>query len=138
MEHKDVKRIAEIEKESFSTPWSEDSIMAEVDNPNSLYLIYENSGYIIGYIGMYLVADEVDINNIAICKDQRKKGYGIKLLQEAINQTSIMGYKAVTLEVRESNLQAIELYKKFKFVVEGKRKNFYTNPVEDGLIMWKR
>lgn len=138
MEHRDIKSVAQLEKESFSRPWSEQSLEKEVDNPNSFFLVYEEKKEIIGYMGMYLIIDEADITNIAISEIYRGKGYGRKLLMEAVNQIFEKGYQAVTLEVRKSNETAVHLYEKAGFQIEGERKNFYESPTEDAFIMWKR
>lgn len=138
MKHSDVEVVAQLEIECFSHPWSEASLIKEVENANSLFLVYETEQKIIGYIGMYLVIDEADITNIAITKSYRGKGYGRKLLMEAMNHVFMANYQAITLEVRESNQTAIHLYEETGFEIEGVRKNFYDNPTENALIMWKR
>ncbi len=138
MNHKDIEFVAQLEKECFSRPWSEQSLKKETDNPNSLFLVYEENQKIIGYIGLYLIVEEADITNIAISESYRGKGYGRKLLAEAMNQVFLKDYHAVTLEVRRSNLAAIHLYQSMGFQVEGIRKNFYDFPTEDAYIMWKR
>ncbi len=66
MEHRDIKFVAQLEQQCFSRPWSEQSLQQEVDNQNSLFLVYAEKQEIIGYIGMYLIIDEADITNIAI------------------------------------------------------------------------
>lgn len=138
MNYDDVEAVTELEQECFSRPWSKESLKKEVNNPNSLFLIYEINKKTIGYIGMYLVIDEADITNIVITKSYRGKGYGKKLLAEAINQVFSMGYLGVTLEVRKSNKTALSLYERLGFKIEGERRNFYDAPLENALIMWKR
>lgn len=138
MEHRDIKSVAELERQCFSRPWSERSLERETDNPDSLFLVYEKDQEIIGYIGMYLIVDEADITNIAVSERYRGKGYGKKLLIEAANRIFAEGYQAMTLEVRKSNRPAICLYERAGFQIEGERKKFYESPTEDALIMWKR
>lgn len=138
MNYDDVEAVTKLEQECFSRPWSKESLKKEVNNPNSLFLIYEINKKTIGYIGMYLVIDEADITNIVITKSYRGKGYGKKLLAEAINQVFSMGYLGVTLEVRKSNKTALSLYERLGFKIEGERRNFYDTPLENALIMWKR
>lgn len=138
MNHNDIEFVAQLEKECFSRPWSKQSLKKEIDNPNSLFLVHEEKQKVIGYIGLYLIAEEADITNIAISESYRGKGYGRKLLTEAMNQVFSGDYHAVTLEVRKSNLAAIHLYQSMGFKVEGIRKNFYDFPTEDAYIMWKR
>ncbi|MCI8670362.1 MAG: ribosomal protein S18-alanine N-acetyltransferase [Lachnospiraceae bacterium] len=138
MEHRDIKSVAQLERQCFSRPWSEQSLEQEVDNQNSLFLVYEDNQEIIGYIGMYLIIDEADITNIAVSEIHRGKGYGKQLLQEAVKRIFAEGYQALTLEVRKSNCPAICLYERAGFQIEGERKNFYECPAEDAFIMWKR
>ncbi len=138
MEHRDIKSVAQLEQQCFSRPWSERSLEREVDNPNSLFLVYEEKQEIVGYIGMYLIMDEADITNIAVSEIYRGKGYGKKLLMEAVNRIFAKGYQAMTLEVRKSNRPAICLYERAGFKIEGERKRFYESPTEDAFIMWKR
>lgn len=138
MECRDIKSVARLEQACFSQPWSERSLEQEIDNPDSLFLVYEEKQEIIGYIGMYLIMDEADITNIAVLESFRRKGYGTKLLMEAADRIFKGGYQAMTLEVRKSNGPAIHLYEQAGFRVEGERKNFYESPREDAFIMWKR
>ena len=138
MEHRDIKFVAQLEQQCFSRPWSEQSLQQEVDNQNSLFLVYAEKQEIIGYIGMYLIIDEADITNIAISESYRGKGYGKKLLMEAVNRVFAEGYQAMTLEVRKSNRPARCLYERAGFQIEGERKKFYECPTEDAFIMWKR
>lgn len=138
MRMEDIEAVHELEIQCFSTPWSKESLAKEVDNDSSMFFVYEDNGEILGYAGMYLIIDEGDITNVAVSVKHRRKGIAGEILRQLFSKASEKGIKSFTLEVRKSNLGAISLYEAMGFVTEGCRKNFYDNPKEDGLIMWRR
>ena len=138
MKIEDVPYVAQIERQCFSTPWSEQSLMKYADGKDSLFCVVEVNGVIAGYAGMYYVYPEADITNVAILNDYRGCGYAKALLEHMLRVSGESGITEFTLEVRKSNTTAIKLYEKFGFVSEGIRKNFYDAPKEDAVIMWKR
>lgn len=133
----DEKAIALLEKECFSKPWSEKAILDAREN-NTVFLVAENQEKIIGYAGLQIILDEGYITNVAVTKECRGKGVAKALMEklEEIGDKRELAF--ITLEVRESNLAAINLYKKFGYEKEGERKNFYENPKENAHIMTKR
>ena len=143
----DVPAVAEVEKQCFSLPWSEQSLINSVVREDTLFLVCEESvakegnnlelaeSGIVGYIGMYLSFDEGDITNVAVAPSHRKKGYGETLVSSAIAHAKEKRLEMILLEVRVSNTPAISLYKKMGFEELGLRKKFYEHPVEDALIM---
>lgn len=138
MQKENLGQIAQIEKASFSMPWSEKSFEEALDNPNAFYVVAEEEGRVTGYCGAYLILDEADVNQVAVDSSRRNQGIGKKLMEALLERLKQAGASAVTLEVRKSNRAAIALYESLGFVTEGIRKNFYEKPVEDALIMWKR
>lgn len=138
MQKEDLGQIAQIEKASFSMPWSEKSFEEALDNPNAFYVVAEEEGRVAGYCGAYLILDEADVNQVAVDSSRRNQGIGKKLMEALLERLEQAGASAVTLEVRKSNQAAIALYESLGFATEGIRKNFYEKPVEDALIMWKR
>lgn len=138
MEFRDVPAVHALEQECFSKPWSEQSLRAVVGRTDTLFLVLEEENCILGYMGMYIVAGEADITNIAVTTTMRGKGYGRQLLQCAISKTLQRNIMEMTLEVRSSNQAAIHLYEQTGFRTEGIRKNFYDAPKEDAYIMWRR
>ena len=89
-------------------------------------------------MGISIVLDEGYITNIAVTKTERKKGVGTALIERVFAHAKDNSLYFVSLEVRESNQNAISLYETLGFKPEGKRKNFYDNPKEDALILTKR
>ena len=138
MEVSDLEEVYAIEKDIFAVPWSYDSFTNTLKLPNTIYLVAETQGIIVGYIGVWKVLDEADITNVAVKEENRKQGIGQLLLNEAIGIARNEGIKDITLEVRKSNEFAILLYEKNGFKNVGIRPGYYEQPKEDAIIMWKR
>ena len=132
-----VEQIAEMEKLCFSDPWSERSIASELENPLSLWLVYEQEGKVLGYIGSQSVEPESDMMNLAVLPEARKQGIAQALVAELTRLLHSRGIESLTLEVRRSNGPAIALYTKLGFEIVGIRPRYYVNPREDALIMRK-
>lgn len=132
-----VAQIAELEKLCFNDPWSQNSIASELGNKLSLWLVAEENGNVLGYVGSQTVLGETDMMNIATHPDYRKKGIGTSLINALIDVLAEQGSHSLMLEVRASNDPAISVYKKLGFDEIGRRKNYYRNPKEDALILRK-
>ena len=137
MNESHVAQVAALEKLCFSDPWSATSIASELENPLSLWLIAEEDGAVCGYVGSQTVLDETDMMNIAVRPDCRRKGIAAALIAELVSRLKARGSRILRLEVRESNLPAIALYKAMGFTQLGLRKNYYRNPKENALILGK-
>ena len=133
----DAVKIAGLEKECFSSPWSENAVL-EGMRYNTAFFKAVAGGEFAGYIGVTAVAGEGYINNIAVKKEYREKGAGSLLLNRALDFAREEKLDFLSLEVRRSNTAAISLYKKLGFKSEGERKGFYDNPKEDAAIMTRR
>ncbi len=136
----DVPEVVEIEKESFTTPWSAISFYNEIYNPRSLSRVAviiedEFRGTIAGYICMNRILDECHILNLAVKPEHRRKGIAKALLKNVLDSDEIKPCRFVYLEVRVSNYPARSLYKSFGFREIGLRKGYYHNPVEDAVVM---
>ena len=132
----DAPHIAELEKECFADPWSQNAI-TEAAEYGTVFLLAEQDGKILGYLGMKPVLDEGYISNVAVTSSARGKGIGSALLEKLTSYAKENGIKTISLEVRPSNAPAIALYEKFGYKQVGRRKNFYSHPTEDGLILTK-
>ncbi len=138
MEVRDLDQIMIIELESFTTPWSKESFRVEIEeNILAKYFIAEIDGKVVGYGGIWLILDEGHITNIAVSKEYRGLGVGNRLVEALIIHCRENDIRNMTLEVRESNLVAQNLYKKYGFLEYGIRPNYYADDHEDALIMWK-
>ena len=136
MKTEHIPFVAQLEKECFSSPWSENALAEELRNPDSHFLVAE-CGEIAGYIGVQEICGEAYITNIAVFEKFRKNGIGRMLLRAAAEGAESRNCEFITLEVRISNAAAISLYESEGFEKVGIRKNFYTSPVEDGAIYTK-
>jgi ribosomal-protein-alanine N-acetyltransferase len=133
----DIPIVAEIEKESFTLPWSAEAFRTElVHNRFAHYSVLEQDGQIIGYGGMWVIADEAHVTNIALREPFRGRGLGELLLRSLMEEARSKGAARMTLEVRVSNERAQRLYRKLGFVSHGVRPGYYTDNAEDALIMW--
>ncbi len=137
---KDLSEILAIEKESFTSPWTEGMFLDELKVAHAQCLVarlsYDNKSTIGGYMIFWIIADEAHLHNIAVKKEFRRQGLAqgfMNIMREISKQA---GVKSQTLEVRESNTGAINLYRKCGFVVKGRRPLYYTDTHEDALIMW--
>lgn len=129
-----ISAVAQIEKLCFSTPWSENGLSEELGNSLARFFVLISEGAVAGYIGAHNVMGEVYITNVAIHPDYRKRGFAKALISHLIkNCRTEDGF--VTLEVRESNIPARNLYSALGFKEVGLRKKFYEHPVEDAVLM---
>ena len=135
MNENDVEAVAAIEAATFRTPWSKDAFYKEVtDNACARYVVLREDGEAIAYAGVWFVLDEGHITNIAVREDRRGMGYGEQVTRAMIQLAADSGMNWMTLEVRRSNVAAINLYHKLGFIDVGFRKRYYEN-TEDALIM---
>lgn len=138
MELNDLDDIMAIEKDAFTTPWSRNAFKTEItENLLAKYIVAEVEGRVVGYAGIWLILDEGHITNIAVSKDSRGQGIGNYLVMGLIDFCKKSKIYNMTLEVRESNIVAQNLYKKYGFLDCGIRPNYYSDDHENAMIMWK-
>lgn len=130
----DIPRIAQIEKESFSLPWSEKDFNFSLTEDYQIFLAAEIDGQAEGYAVIYSAAGEAQLANIACSKAFRRSGVASLLLERALEELKDK-CDIMFLEVRASNYEAQKLYNKFGFEAFSVRKGYYDNPKEDALIM---
>ena len=136
---KDVIRLAELDQNIFADFWSEKAFISSVDSKMEIVPVVtlNDTDEIVAYAAVSFVLDECNINRIAVVPEFRGRGLGTYLLG-CIEDHLPSEVSIFNLEVRESNVHAIEMYEKFGYTVLGRRKNFYRCPVEDALLMTKR
>lgn len=137
MQSSHLEQVAEIEKKSFVHPWSIESLKAELYKDDSYFFVAIADEKIVGYMGFNTVLDEAYVANVAVLPQYRGQGIGRALVNHACVLCREMNMSFITLEVRSSNLPAISLYQSIGFKEVGRRKNFYTEPTEDALLMTK-
>ncbi len=137
----DIPQVLAVDRISFTLPWSESAYRFEL-NENELSWLWvaeeepaEGTRRITGIIVLWLIVDEAHIATIAVHPDYRGRGIGRALLVEALVKAIQQGASTATLEVRESNLAAQHLYRRFGFEVVGRRPRYYRDNQEDALIM---
>lgn len=132
-----VPQVAQLEKECFHDPWSENSLAGELNNPLSLWLVALYEQQVVGYVGSQSVMGEADMMNIAVSSQYRRMGIAQELVERLVSALGEKDVHSVALEVRASNEPAKALYSKLGFLPVGRRPNYYRNPKEDALIMRK-
>ena len=135
MREDDITQVMEIEKISFSTPWTEYMFLGELYRKNAFQRVAVFAEKIIGYICVNYVLHESHIPNLAVDPDFRRRGVASGLMNDAIRELKKKGCVFMYLEVRASNVGAQKFYEIFDFVIQGVRKKYYGNPDEDALIM---
>lgn len=138
MEERDLPEVCAIEREAFSMPWSEEGFRNSLSLGYALFLAAEYEGQIAGYCSCYQSLEEAEIMNVAVKRELRGRGIAKALLQELFRIGKSRGAFCYMLEVRAGNETAIGLYESQGFERGGFRRNFYENPREDALVMWKR
>ena len=138
MRESHVAQIAALEEATFSLPWDEASIRAELDNPLALWLVWVEDEQVLGYVGSQTVFEDADILNVAVLPTARRRGIAEALMTALESRLSERGAERITLEVRASNAPAIALYRKLGYAQVGLRKNYYEKPREDALILQKQ
>ncbi len=133
----DIPMVVAIEEVSFPTPWTTESFVSELkDNNLARYYCLEINNKVIGYMGLWLVIGEAHITNVAIWPGCRGQGWGEYLMLNVMNEMRKLGISSITLEVRVSNTTAQNLYQKLGFKPAGLRKRYYSDNMEDAIIMW--
>ncbi len=130
-----AKDVAEIEKLFFSHPWSEATLASEMEDNNSHFFGAFIEGELAGYIGGRTLFDESEIYNVGVNPKFRRKGAAKALIERFIEAARERDTQQIFLEVRPSNLPAINLYEKVGFVFCGLRKNYYSDPTENAILM---
>lgn len=132
----DVPAVVELDQNSFSLPWPERSFRFELsDNPASRCWVAEIDGRVVGMLVAWIFVDEAHIATIATHPDYRRRGIARKLLAYALQSAMREGAQNSFLEVRESNLPAQDMYRKFGYIQVGRRKRYYKDNDEDAILM---
>ena len=129
----DCEAVAEIDRSTFSTPYSVEGYRKECEDPKAVTLVVLSEGQIIGYANLWNIDGDVTLNNIAVAPGHRSKGAGAQLMEAILRRFSDCGF--ITLEVRSSNERAIAFYRRYGFVQVGLRRDFYEKPSEDAVLM---
>ncbi|MGE5449852.1 MAG: ribosomal protein S18-alanine N-acetyltransferase [Methanomassiliicoccales archaeon] len=137
MQESDLDQVMLIEQVAFPTPWSKQSYEGELINQFATYYVIDIEGEIAGYGGIWCVFEEAHITNVAVAPAHRRQGLGRVLMEALLERARIKEASRVYLEVRPSNLAAINLYRGFGFLPGGVRRGYYTDNQEDALLLIK-
>jgi [ribosomal protein S18]-alanine N-acetyltransferase len=132
----DVPRVMEIEVQCFPTPWHESAYLTELSNRSAYYVVARVEGLVVGYAGLWIIMDESHITTIGVDPIYRGKKIGEQLLLAMIDEAMSRGAHRVTLEVRERNMVAQNLYRKYGFAPAAIRRGYYTDNNENAVVMW--
>jgi len=141
----DIREVAALEKIIFPLPWSALAFEYELrHNPMADFSVLRHrtpqrkgdpSRPVLGYAGFWVIVDEAHICTLGVHPDWRGRGLGELLLVHLVDRAAERGVSVVTLEVRDSNLAAQNLYRKYGFAPAGRRKRYYVDNNEDAIIM---
>lgn len=142
MKEEHLDEVSAIEAQSFSTPWSRQAFADSIAADNYCYLVAtacpENGDHVLGYAGAVISFEDADVTNIAVSSEYKRLGIGEKLMEGLCLACKKRGALFIHLEVRVSNTPARNLYTKLGFTEDGIRKNFYSKPTEDAILMTKK
>lgn len=134
LEKKDSADVAALEKKCFSTPWTEKEFSLSFDQKIFKVFGLKKDDTLVAYIAMYHTVDELEILNIATDPKQRRNGAGKRLLALMLCIGQKLGIQQAFLEVRRTNIPAINLYEQMCFSQIGVRKKYYSDTGEDALL----
>ena len=135
----DLTGVLEVEEESFTNPWTRDMYSWELQNRSvcHIFVVRTDECRVAGFCAFWLVFDEIHINNLAVRPAFRSRGIGTALMSHVLAEAQKLGARRATLEVRASNGAARRMYERLGFYVAGTRRSYYSQPVEDALILWR-
>lgn len=135
----DLDEILDIERASFSMPWSRGAFLYEIEqNRVARCRVVRHGGRLVAYLCLWDIADEIHITNIAVHPQHRRRGIARALMTAVLEEARSQGHQVVVLEVRPSNQEAIGLYDSLGFQVVGRRRGYYYDTGEDALVMEAR
>lgn len=131
--------VLEIEEASFNNPTTREWYERELARPEVcfIYVLRTSEHAAAAFCAFWRIADQAHINNLAVRPELRRRGLGIRMLDAVIAEVEKLGAASLGLEVRRSNVAAQRLYTRAGFREDGVRKSYYTQPVEDALLLVK-
>ncbi len=134
MQRSDLAAVQRLECASQKEPWNLQHFTDELENPVASVDLYWHNNQLGGFLCTWLIAGELQIQNLATLPAMRRCCVAVRLLEYVIARSKIVGLTSIWLEVRVSNTPAIALYERFGFSADGKRSEYYPDG-EDALIM---
>lgn len=136
----DLDAVSALEAESFRNPWSREMLGREIaESPAARVYVLRVPEYpVAAFCACWVVADELHINTVAVRPELRRRGLGRALMERLLEAVAAEGVRRATLEVRRSNIPALRLYEQLGFATAAVRESYYTQPVEDAVILWRQ
>lgn len=131
----DMSSILEIERSSFSVPWSEGAFRSLLRRRDSLLIVAAEGGRVVGYAAAWFAAGEGELGDLAVDPDHRRRGIGQALVERVRSEARQRGVDRLFLQVRQSNESALALYESIGFRQVGRRQRYYRSPQEDALVL---
>jgi [ribosomal protein S18]-alanine N-acetyltransferase len=138
MAEADLPAVMAIEKASFTMPWTLETFRGLLRRSDSHLFVAEAAGEVVAYAVVWIVVDQAELGDIAVVEDWRRQGIGRRLLETVLERVRSRGVRELFLEVRVSNHEARALYERYGFVEVGRRKDYYSTPREDALVLRRR
>lgn len=136
MRRADLEAVQRIDQRCFPVPWLPTAYMTELSNRSATYLVARQGGEVVGYGGQWVIMEEAHITTLAVDPNSQNRKIGERLLLALLEEAILRGASHVTLEVREGNRAAQNLYRKFRFREAAIRKSYYTDNGENAIVMW--
>ena len=135
----DLDAVAALEAASFATPWTRDMLGRELNQSNvsRIYVLRTPGQRVTAFCACWLVVDELHINTVAVDAARRREGLALRLMRHVLADAAASGATRAFLEVRRSNEAALGLYRRLGFTIQSVRPRYYSQPEEDGLILWR-
>ena len=135
----EIDEVLAIEDAAFINPWTRDMYERDLANRDVSHVVLARAadGLAVGFCSFWIVLDELHINNLAVLPGHRRVGVASRLVEYVLREAQKKGAERATLEVRRSNEPAIRLYTRWGFLVSAVRHNYYSQPDEDALILWR-
>lgn len=131
----DVPAIVRIEQRAMPAPWNESQLREEIEVANGLALATVCDDRLCGYAFFRTCFPECELVHLVIAPEWRRRGAAAALLTHALAGFADQGFATCFLEVRESNEAALGLYAQAGFLQTGRRKHYYSQPVENALLL---
>lgn len=137
MNVEDIPEVLRVEAMCFATPWPRNAFQNELtENKLAHYFVGRADDAIVAYGGLWVILEDAHITTVAVKPSHQRKRFGERILIHLLDEAIERGACWVTLEVRESNHGAQELYRKYGFTVVNTRRGYYSDNDENALVMW--
>jgi ribosomal-protein-alanine N-acetyltransferase len=135
MAEEDIEEALAIEQDVFPSPWTRGMFLQRLSSEDSYFIVAREKEKLIGYGGFFMIGEVARLENLVVHPEFRRRGVATRIMKKLFTLVKVNGGKEITLEVRPGNQPAQNLYKKFGFLISGKRPEYYSNSGEDALIM---